>query len=85
MKTTIEVSEQLLTRAKRRAANEGLTLRSVFEQALQRYLDELDGQPAGRRLRDARFDGGTDSTPLVDLSDWDAVRETIDRERWSGA
>jgi Arc/MetJ family transcription regulator len=45
MRTTLEISDELLRRAKRRAADEATTLRQVVEDALRRYLA---GRPARR-------------------------------------
>jgi Bacterial antitoxin of type II TA system, VapB len=84
VKTTIEINEHLLRRAKHRAAIDGTTLRSLFEEALQRLLDEREGSTSSFRLRDGRFHGGTGTAPGVDLSDWNAVRQSIDMERWQG-
>jgi len=38
MRTTMDLSDELLRRAKKRAADEGLPLRDVVEDALRRYL-----------------------------------------------
>jgi len=38
MRTTLEITDELLRRAKRRAADEATTLRQVVEDALRRYL-----------------------------------------------
>ncbi|HEY0641152.1 MAG TPA: hypothetical protein VGD67_26270 [Pseudonocardiaceae bacterium] len=85
MKTTIELDERLLRRAKERAASHGRSLRSVFEEALATWLDEQEFNRPAPRLRDARFHGAGGTTPLVDLRDWDAVRDTVDDERWGDA
>jgi len=81
VKTTVELNDELLRRAKRRAATDGTTLRDVFEQALQRWLDERDSAPAGYVLPDGRFHGGTSK---VDNLDWDRIREDTDLERVFG-
>lgn len=39
MKTTIEISDELLARSKRLAESRGLTLRALVEEGLQRSLD----------------------------------------------
>jgi len=83
MKTTVEINESLLRRAKQRAATDGTTLRGIIEQALQRLLDEMDRPARGIRLRDARFRGGTGPAPGVDLSDWSSIRGSIEAQRWS--
>ena len=50
MRTTLDVSDELLRQAKRRAADEGATLRSVVEAALRAYLAPARRR-AGYRLR----------------------------------
>jgi hypothetical protein len=83
VKTTVEINEGLLRRAKQRAAADGTTLRSLLEEALQRLLDDKDRPTRGARLRDVRFRGGTGPAPGMDISDWNAVRESIEAQRWS--
>ena len=46
MRTTIEIADALLRRAKKKAAESGQTLREVVETALRAYLS---GSPPGRR------------------------------------
>jgi hypothetical protein len=75
VKTTIELNDELLRRAKQQAAMDGTTLRSVFEHALQRWLDEREPAKTGYVLRDGRFHGGTSK---VDELDWDRIREDVD-------
>lgn len=48
MKTTLDLSDVVLQRAKAHALAEGLTLRAVVEDALRRYLDELEQGATGR-------------------------------------
>ena len=48
MRTTVRINDQLLKRAKKRAANEGRTLTSLMEEALTLILSE---PKAGRRHR----------------------------------
>ena len=40
MRTTVHVNDGLLRAAKRRAADDGTTLRQVFETALRKYLGQ---------------------------------------------
>jgi len=52
MKTTLDIPDALLRRAKNLAAKEGLTLRDLISQALQAELDRLeeqDGEPSWKR------------------------------------
>ena len=50
MRTTINLNDELLRSAKRRAASEGTTLRAVVERALRSYLAGGVRKP-GYRLR----------------------------------
>ena len=51
MRTTIEINDELLRRAKRRAADEGSALRQVIEAALRLYLSERSSFPTRYKLR----------------------------------
>ena len=48
MKTTLDLSDGVLERAKEHAVHEGRTLRAVVEDALRLYLDSIE---SGARLR----------------------------------
>ena len=81
MKTTVEISDDLLGKAKKVAADEHTTLRSLIEEGLRVIL-------ASRRkrdrfvLRDASVPGeGTQ--PGVSEGDWDEIRDRIYRGRGS--
>jgi hypothetical protein len=50
MRTTVHLNDGLLRAAKRRAADEGRTLRAVLEEALRSYLGR-SGVARGYRLR----------------------------------
>jgi hypothetical protein len=49
MKTTLDLSDAVLERAKAHARREGLTLRAVVEDALRRHLDNLECGAASRK------------------------------------
>jgi predicted DNA binding CopG/RHH family protein len=49
MRTTVEISDQLFRQAKKRAADEGIPLRAVVEEALRVYLSQRP-RGAGYRL-----------------------------------
>ena len=70
MRTTLDISEDLFRRAKRRAADEGIPLRDVVEAALRDYLS---GKPrrAGYKLRWTADEG--ELLPGVDLNDRDSL------------
>jgi hypothetical protein len=73
MRTSIELPDPILKRAKRVARQRGTTLRALIEEGLRKVLDEAEPvRPF--RLRDASFgqeglvDGLTDG-------DWDRIRD----------
>jgi Bacterial antitoxin of type II TA system, VapB len=73
MKTTIEISDPLLREARKLAAREGITLRTLVERGLRRVVDERKpGNPF--KLRRASFKGRGLRTDLHDAS-WDKLRD----------
>ena len=75
MKTTFEISDPLLREARKLAAREGTTLRSLVEQGLRRLVSEKKrGHPF--RLRDASF-GGNGLRPELRDADWARLRDMI--------
>lgn len=77
MKTTIEIADDVLARAKRQARREGKTLRDVVNEALRQRLAHSPARPAFR-LKKHPF-GGEGLQPGV--NDWDNVRDLIYRLR----
>ena len=79
MKTTVEIPDPLLRRLRRRAAEEGTSLRSLIELAIRQLLD-----PSGRsrpfRLKDRSVDG-KGLAPGLREGDWSQVRDLIYEER----
>ncbi len=75
MRTTIDISDELVRQAKRRAADAGATLRSVVEAALRAYLAP-PRRRAGYRLR-WRAERGR-LQPGVRLDDRDALFDLMD-------
>lgn len=75
MRTTIEIHDDLLRRAKRRAADEGVPLRAVVEEALRRHLSGR-GPGDGYTLRWSVESGRL--RPGVDLDDRDALFDLMD-------
>jgi hypothetical protein len=71
----MDLADELLRRAKKRAAEEGIPLRDVFEAALRRYLS---GRPNGGnyRLRWTTAQGRLQ--PGVKLDDRDALFDLMD-------
>ena len=75
MRTTLDLSDELLRQAKKHAADKGGTLRELVESALRAYLS---GQP---RKSSYRFRWRTESgriLPGVRLDDRDALLDLMD-------
>ena len=78
MKTTVELSDSLLRKAKRVALKNRTTVRALIEQGLRNVI--ADTTRAGFRLRKAGFRGDG----LVSgrsLQDWAAIRDLVYSER----
>ena len=75
MRTTVDISDDLLRRAKRRATDEGTALRQVVEAALQLYLLKKP-QTGPYRLR-WRAESGR-LLPGVQLEDRDALLDLME-------
>ena len=73
MKTTIEISEQLLREAKKVAARDRTALRTLVEQGLRHELSQRK-KPSSFRLRKASFKGKGLQADAVGLR-WDQIRE----------
>lgn len=80
MKTTIEISDEVLEQAKQVAAEEGATLRSLVEEGLRRALSDRRGRKAGFRLRRAAFRGRGLSAAFASAG-WTEIRDAAYRER----
>ena len=79
MKTTIDIADSLLEAAKRAAARDGLTLRTLVEQGLRLVLQARKaGEPF--RLRKASF-RGRGLQPEAQRLEWEAIREMAYGER----
>ncbi len=73
MKTTIEISDPLLEKAKRIAAREGTTVRALVERGLRHVIEERAPRRAFR-LRKASFKG-RGLRPDVEGLGWPRIRE----------
>jgi Arc/MetJ family transcription regulator len=80
MKTTIDIAEPLLQRAKRVAREEGTTLRALVEQGLREVLKSR--RQRAFTLRRASFKGEGLQAPFRDAP-WADVRDTIYEGRGS--
>jgi hypothetical protein len=81
MKTTIDLPDDLLIAAKKKAAESRSTLREIFERGLRRELSEIAG-PRRRRARAIRWvtaPGGL--PPGLDVSDRAAMHDWMRRQR----
>ena len=77
MKTTIDIADDVLTRAKQQARREGKTLREVVDRALRQQLAAPDAHRAFKLKRHpfkgrGRHPGGAEG-------DWQNVRDLIYR------
>ena len=75
MRTTLDLSDELLRAAKKRAADERIPLREVVEHALRRYLSGRQPR-SGYRLRWSTDRGRVQ--PGVDLDDRDSLFDASD-------
>lgn len=69
MRTSVHLPDELLARAKRKAAEEGRTLTSLIEDGLRRVVDESRSKPGKRRrvvLPASKATGGL--RPGIDLT-----------------
>ena len=73
MKTTIEISDPLLRRAKKLAAKRGTTLKAVIEDALRRELAAAETGAASTGVRTHTFNGRGLKVGLA-WGDWAAIR-----------
>lgn len=77
MRTTLTISDGLYEQAKLQAAREGVTVGSVFEAAMQAYLDRSRLLAQAELPPLPRHSGGQ-LRPGVDLDDVSALRELLD-------
>jgi hypothetical protein len=72
MKTTVDIADPLLTRAKRLAARRGTTLKALIEDALRKELASSDAAVGGE-IRTHTF-GGRGLQAGLSWSDWATIR-----------
>jgi hypothetical protein len=78
-RTTVRLPEELLRRAKRKAAAEGRTLTALIEEGLRQVVGTKAGKKAGRVYpRISSATGGP--TPGIDLTRFSAIQELEDVE-----
>ena len=76
MRTTVSISDELLSAAKRRARERGQTLGEVVDAALRRELAATTDH--GDHPSVPVFHGGTGPRPGIDLSSNRALHEALD-------
>lgn len=77
MKTTIDISDELLIAAKKRAAEERTSLKAVIERGLRVELKRRKAVTARPRIRWVTVDGGV--APGLDVSDRAAMHDYLRR------
>ena len=77
MRTTLDLNDELVRRAKREAAERGTSLTSVIEDALREKLSRRKPARAGAR-RTLRTYKGTGLQPGVSLSSTSALLDLLD-------
>jgi Arc/MetJ family transcription regulator len=75
MRTTLDIADELLRQAKRRAADESTSVRAIVEAALRAYLGKRPA--AGRYKLQWRTEAGR-MLPGVRLDDRDALFDLMD-------
>ncbi len=80
MKTTIDIADPLLERAKAMAAQRRTTLKAVVEGALRNAIREDSRQRRTKRLQTHTF-GGRGLQPGLSWEDWDEIRSLCYGER----
>jgi hypothetical protein len=78
MKTTLDLDDELLHRAKQLAAADGVSLRRFVEDALRAHL--LPAAPAGKRFRLTLPVVKGRKPPAIDIADRDALYDLMERE-----
>jgi putative antitoxin of VapBC-like toxin-antitoxin system len=76
MRTTLDLDDQLMKTAKRRAAETGRTLSSMIETALRELLADENRSKGNYRLKWVVVPGG--AQPGVDITDRDALLERME-------
>lgn len=79
VKTTVEISDPLLHKARELAARQGVTLRTLIERGLHRVVTETKNA-APFRLRRASFKGKGLQPEFRDAS-WGRLRDAAYRDR----
>ena len=76
MRTTLDLEDTLIRKAKGRATAEGTTLTAVIEEALRQYL--TPARPAGKSFRLKLLTMKGRPVPGVNIADRDALYERME-------
>lgn len=76
MRTTLDLDDGLIRKAKRRAADEGTTLTAVIEDALRQHL--APARPTGKPFRLKLLTKRGRPVPGLDIADRDALYERME-------
>jgi hypothetical protein len=76
MKTTVDIADGILERAKRCARRQHRSLRDLIEESLDKVVASLENDPKPFVLRPVAFGGGGFQPGFGD-ADWDRVRDEI--------
>jgi hypothetical protein len=79
-RTTVRLPEELVERAKRKAASEGRTLTSLIEEGLRRVLAANRPRRAAPRLRTSTAQGGF-AEGIASFRDIQALDDSEDADR----
>ena len=75
MRTTVDIADELMRSAKKRAADEGVPLREIVEAALRSYLSAVP-KKTGYKLKWTTEKGRL--LPGIDLDDRNSLFEILD-------
>ncbi len=78
-RTTVRLPEELMRRAKRKAASQGRTLTALIEDGVRRVLKERD-PPPGKRVLPPVCTATGGPAPGIDISNSAAMQEMDDLE-----
>lgn len=73
LKTTLDISDPLLSQVRRIAARDGETLRSLVEQGLRQVVAERSAKRTAFKLRDCSV-GSPGGEPLYERLSWEDKR-----------
>ena len=77
MRTTIEIPDELLTKAKSRAASSGISLRTFFTEAIKRKLEERKPEPEKKKVRRPPPQFGSKDSPPIGVLTAEQIDEAL--------